>query len=124
MNGAVLAMPRQQSIPRSLPIDAETREAEGALTVEACAMYRAALEAMLHADALAVRTLRAEHSHQRDNLTARMQAVRLQVALAVEDVYRLAASAPGSKFSNVIEAQEALRQAAGALLMPDKGAQQ
>ncbi len=118
MTAAVIRMPRAQVVPKSAGIEQATRDAEGALTVEAVAMYRQALPTLRQADALLVKVMLAEHSHNRAALTRDIERARSLLGFIVERVYRVACESPASKFSHVNAAQAELAAEATVFLWP------
>lgn len=115
---AVARMPRQQVAPKSTGLERETLEPEGALSVEACAMYGQQLATLRQLDALALKMMAAEHSHERADLTPLLNHMRTLNGMLLERVYRLACDAPASLFTQAREARAALQREAEAVLWP------
>lgn len=99
---------RAQVVEKSRELEQATADVAGALTAEACAMYSAAAGLLRQIDALAVKVMLAEHSHERHALTAHLEALRAQVGRTVDVIYRTACESPRSRFTAVREAQAAL----------------
>lgn len=117
---ALVRMPRAQVPTRTAGLEAATLDEAGTLTVEACAMYAQALATLKQIDTLAVKIRRAEHSHERADLTALLEHIRGLVGLGVEGVYRVACDSPRSLLEHVNDAQGRLREEAAAYLWPPK----
>jgi hypothetical protein len=116
--GAALDMVRAQVERKGAGLDASAAENPGALTIEACAMYRQALDVARQMNVLAAKIIRAEHSHSRCDLQGAAEGVRAQAAAIVEKVYRVASDSPPSIFVHVREASAELRMEAAVMLFP------
>lgn len=117
---ALLRMPRAQVPTRTAGLEAETLEAPGVLTVEACAMYAQAAATLKQMDTLALKVRAAEHSHERADLTVLLEHVRTLVGMSMEGIYRAACDSPASRFGHVQDAQARLREEIAAYLWPPK----
>lgn len=108
MSAAVVTRMRAQVPAKTSGLEAATVDVDGALTVEACAMYSQQLSAFRQLAAIAAKAILAEHSHNRRALELELQHVRALAGMLAEKVYRIAGESPRSRFSHVRDAQDAL----------------